>query len=35
MIAALGTVAKIVETDELAQRIKALEERNLAKETNT
>ncbi len=31
MIAALGTVAKIVETDDLAQRIKALEERTAAK----
>ena len=31
MIAALGTVAKIVETDDLAQRIKALEERTASK----
>ncbi|MCP5263641.1 MAG: hypothetical protein H6929_20010 [Rhodoferax sp.] len=31
MIAALGTVAKIIETDDLAQRIKALEDRSASK----
>ena len=31
MIAALGTVAKIIETDDLAQRIKALEDRGVAR----
>jgi hypothetical protein len=35
MIAALGTVAKIVETDDLAQRIKALEERSANKGATT